>query len=233
MRGLIINRNKYIVERSRYTTLIKRFAAFGVSLFIIGLILIFNARNIRGVTDNEVQINTNSLSYENISEQDELETEEDDVDSSLKDDEVEIIRKNITEEYLVTKVVDGDTVYVSGIDTRIRLIGVNTPETVSPSKPVQCFGPEASDYLKNLLLGKKVGLESDEASGDTDIYGRPLRYVYYNGENINQKLILEGYGKEADYGSEYKYSSEFKASQQDAISNNRGLWSPVTCNGRE
>lgn len=137
----------------------------------------------------------------------------------------------IPETFLVTKVVDGDTLYVQGLSTRVRLIGVDTPETVSASKPIECYGPEASNFLKSLLLGKYVGLETDENVGDTDIYGRPLRYIYYGGVNVNYLIIAGGYGNEASYGNNYKYRSFFIEAEQWARDNENGLWSPDTCNG--
>ena len=239
MKGLILNRNKYIIERSRYYSNIKRISIFVGIVFMVVAIASLSAGNISNTTSmggsitNPVQYNGNAenKSLENGTELDLGEQKQ--INDERKTNEISIIKKDIPENYYVTKVVDGDTIYVSGIDTRIRLIGIDTPETVSSSEPVQCYGPEASDYLKNLILGKYVGLESDAASGDTDKYGRPLRYVYYNGENVNQKILLEGYGKEASYGSDYKYHLQFIESEQNAIANNKGLWSPSTCNGRE
>lgn len=135
----------------------------------------------------------------------------------------------------VTKVTDGDTIHADGgvgcPSERIRLIGVDTPETVSVSKPVQCYGPEASEYT-NQLLGQAVYIEGDNSQGDLDIYGRPLRYIYTSaGENWNMKLILEGYGKEYTFHTAYKYQSQFKLAQQIAQNNGNGLWSQSNCNG--
>ena len=98
---------------------------------------------------------------------------------------------------LVTKVIDGDTIEIEGGE-KVRLIGVDTPETVDPKKSVGCFGKEASNKNKQLVEGKKVILESD--SEDMDRYGRLLRYVYLPLENgqalfIDDFLIREGYGK--------------------------------------
>jgi len=101
--------------------------------------------------------------------------------------------------YDVVKVVDGDTIDVSinGKTERIRLIGINTPETVDPRKPVECFGKEASDKAKTLLGGMKVYLESDITQGELDKYSRLLRYVFLeNGTNFNLLMIKEGYAYE-------------------------------------
>lgn len=137
--------------------------------------------------------------------------------------------------YSVSRVVDGDTidVLIDGVVKRIRLIGVNTPETVDPNSPQECFGKEASDYMKNLLSGKSVSLEEDQSQGDKDKYDRLLRFVFLEGENINLKLINDGYAYEYTYNVPYKYQTEFKAAQKDAEANGRGLWSPTTCDGKK
>ena len=82
--------------------------------------------------------------------------------------------------YAVTKVVDGDTIAVlmDGKKVTIRLIGMDTPETVDPRKPVQCFGIEASDKAKELLTGQAVEIEQDDSQDTYDKYGRLLAYVY-------------------------------------------------------
>jgi len=136
--------------------------------------------------------------------------------------------------YSVSSVVDGDTVKVNinGTVATLRLIGINTPETVDPRTPVQCFGKEASDRAKALLSGKKVRLEADSTQGELDKYSRLLRYVYLeDGTFFNEKMISDGYAYEYTYNSPYKYQSQFKAAQADAKKNLRGLWSPSTCNG--
>jgi len=136
--------------------------------------------------------------------------------------------------YNVIKVVDGDTIDVSinGKTKRLRLIGINTPETVDPRTVVQCFGKEASDKAKELLTGKKVSLEADSTQGELDKYSRLLRYVFLeDGTNFNLYMIKEGYAYEYTYSTPYKYQVEFKAAQVYAKANNKGLWSPSTCNG--
>ena len=136
--------------------------------------------------------------------------------------------------YPVVKVVDGDTldVNISGEVKRLRLIGIDTPETVDPRKPVQCFGKEASNKAKELLIGKSVGLEKDDSQGDLDKYDRLLRYVFLpDGTNFNLFMISEGYAHEYTYDEAYKYQAEFRAAQQEAENSQRGLWSPETCSG--
>lgn len=135
----------------------------------------------------------------------------------------------------VIKVVDGDTVDVEteGQVSRLRLIGIDTPETVDPRKKIQCFGKEASNKAKELLLGKYVTLESDDTQGDKDKYRRLLRYIFLpDGENFNRLMIAEGYATEYTYADPYKYQAEFRAAQVEAQSQNKGLWNPATCSGQ-
>ena len=140
--------------------------------------------------------------------------------------------------YPVTKVVDGDTIAVEmkGKIETIRLIGLDTPETVDPRKPVQCFGKQASDKAKELLSGKNVRIETDPSQGDLDKYGRLLAYVFMEdlpaqagGTLFNQLMIAEGFGYEYTYNLPYKYQKEFKDAEKTARENKRGLWSPDAC----
>lgn len=135
--------------------------------------------------------------------------------------------KPAQEFYPVLKVVDGDTISVKikGRKEKIRMIGLDTPETVDPRKPVQCFGKEASNKAKELLQNKKVRLEKDPSQGDRDKYNRLLRYVYLeDGTLYNKFMIEQGYAHEYTYNIPYKYQSEFKAAQKKARINKKGLW---------
>lgn len=240
MKGLILDRKKYVIERSDYDSIVRWISVFVVATLIVGIVALLNIVSSSSNSITKVDNSTNNdlgqqhIEYidekgsEKLNDKSDLGKQELDINKKEQEADDLIIKKDIPENYYVTKIVDGDTIYVSGFETRIRLIGVNTPEI--HNETVQCYGPEASNYLEELILGKYVGLESDEASGDVDIYGRPLRYVYYNGENVNQKIILEGYGKEASYGSEYKYRDIYVKSENNAIANNKGLWSPAACN---
>ncbi len=136
--------------------------------------------------------------------------------------------------YQVTKVTDGDTIHVdmNGTNETIRLIGINTPETVDPRTPVQCFGKEASARMKELVAGKIVRLEYDDTQSLRDVYNRLLAYVYLeDGEMINRKMVAEGYAYEYTYMTPYKYQKEFRDLQNLARTSGRGLWSKDTCNG--
>jgi micrococcal nuclease len=138
----------------------------------------------------------------------------------------------LIEEGTVTRVVDGDTIEVfeNNQVSKIRLIGVNTPETLDPRKEVECFGIEASMFLKKELEGKKVKLEADKTQTDKDTYGRDLRYVFLNETNINKKIIEEGYGFEFTYKKPYVYQEDFKKVEKLAKENKKGLWDSTNCN---
>src|SRR5439155_26557732 len=92
----------------------------------------------------------------------------------------------------VVRVVDGDTIVLDG-DEKVRLIGVDTPETVHPRKPVERFGHDASAFTRRLLQGERVALGFDQQR--TDRYGRTLAYVYLtDGRLANEEIIRQGYG---------------------------------------
>lgn len=134
--------------------------------------------------------------------------------------------------YSVVRVIDGDTIVINkdGVNESVRLIGIDTPETVHSSKPVQCFGMEASKKTKEWLEGKSVELIIDEGEGERDKYRRLLGYVYReDGMFINLELIKQGYAYEYTYQQPYKYQKEFKAAQAEASSAKRGLWADDAC----
>lgn len=127
----------------------------------------------------------------------------------------------------VVNVVDGDTmdVLLDGQKTRLRLIGVDTPETVDLRKPVQCYGPEASKRAHQLLDGQTVKVTTDPSQGDKDKYGRKLAYVWLpDGRNYAETMIHDGYAREYTYDKAYQYKSAFQKAQADAQSKNVGLW---------
>lgn len=129
--------------------------------------------------------------------------------------------------YRVVKFDDGDTIEVdmNGTSEIVRFIGVDTPETHKPNTPVQCYGPEASDYTKRLIGGQKVRLEADPLNTNRDRYGRLLRYIYLPDNTlVEQKLIAEGYGFAYTYFPSSK-NVEFSALEQQAQKAGKGLWS--------
>jgi micrococcal nuclease len=136
---------------------------------------------------------------------------------------------------LVVRVVDGDTLVVDldGREERVRLIGINTPESVDPRRPVQCFGKEASVAAKALLDGQTVGLEDDTTQGSRDTNGRLLRYVWLrDGRMANLEQLTRGFAAEYTFDTPYRYRDVFRAAQRQARDAGVGLWSPATCDGR-
>jgi len=124
----------------------------------------------------------------------------------------------------VTRVVDGDTIRVDidGTEFRVRYIGIDTPETVDPRRPVGCFGKEASERNRQLVDGKIIGLEKDVS--ETDSFGRLLRYIWVGDQMVNATLVDEGYALASTYPPDVKYSELFASLQAQARDNDRGLW---------
>ena len=127
----------------------------------------------------------------------------------------------------VTRVVDGDTIDVSiaGTTYRVRYIGIDTPETVDPRRPVGCYGHEASERNRQLVDGKTVELEKDVS--ETDDFGRLLRYVWVDGEMANAVLVREGYAVASTYPPDVGYQELFLSLQRQARDAGRGLWGPA------
>lgn len=129
--------------------------------------------------------------------------------------------------YPVVRSVDGDTIRVNrnGEEIVIRFIGLDTPETVAPDRPVECFGPEASARTKELVEGGQVWLEYDEASGLTDKYDRTLAFVWLDQQTmLNELLIAEGYAEEVTYTDGYAHQRDFQDAERAAQSAGLGLW---------
>jgi endonuclease YncB( thermonuclease family) len=128
----------------------------------------------------------------------------------------------------VVDVVDGDTIKVS-IDGQVytlRYIGIDTPETVAPGKPVEWMGPEASAANAALVSGQTVYLEKDVS--ETDRYGRLLRYVYLaDGTQVNAELVRRGYAHASTYPPDVKYQDLFRQMEREARAAEVGLWGPA------
>jgi micrococcal nuclease len=117
------------------------------------------------------------------------------------------------------RVVDGDTLVLDGQET-VRLIGVGTPETKDPRKPVEAFGREAYEFTKSVVEGKRVRLEFDQER--IDKYGRTLAYVYLDDEIfLNAQIILQGYGH-AYTEFPFKYMENFRSYER--MARELGLW---------
>lgn len=129
--------------------------------------------------------------------------------------------------YAVTEVIDGDTLkvdYQGG--TTVRVIGIDTPETVDPDEPVGCGGPQASRAAHRLLNQKKVSLVFDNSQQRTDTYGRTLAYVRLpNGDDYGLTMIQRGHAREYTYGDSYARQNVYQAAQRRTREQARGLWS--------
>lgn len=135
--------------------------------------------------------------------------------------------------YEVVSVTDGDTfkVNIAGKVETVRVVGINTPETVDPRRPVECFGKEASKKLSSLLLGKQVVLEPDAQQGDRDRYGRLLRFVQLDElGDIGLIMIQEGYAHESLYSSTpHIHRDAYVQAQTEAQTAKRGMWADNVC----
>lgn len=129
-------------------------------------------------------------------------------------------------------VTDGDTigVEVDGVDERVRLIGIDTPETKKPDTPVQCFGPEATAFTSSLLPeGTALHLERDVEARDA--YGRLLAYVYRAGDGlfVNMEIIGQGYARPLTIPPNVAHADEFVTAARHAEATDAGLW--AGCSG--
>jgi micrococcal nuclease len=129
-------------------------------------------------------------------------------------------------EGVVTRVVDGDTVHVAlgGRDETVRYIGVDTPESVKPNTPVQCFAEAASSANRRLVDGQAVRVSYDVEQRDR--YGRLLAYVYRvrDGEFVNATLVREGYARTLTIPPNVRFAAEFAGLARRAREARRGLW---------
>ncbi|MEL1135395.1 thermonuclease family protein [Desulfitobacterium sp. THU1] len=127
--------------------------------------------------------------------------------------------------YTVERVVDGDTIILrmDGQRERVRLIGINTPESV-PNNPdrVVPYGKVSAEFTRGLLEGKEVEIELDVE--ERDQYDRLLAYVYLNGEMVNKVLLREGHATVTTYPPNVKYVEDFMALQKEAQSQRKGIW---------
>jgi len=132
----------------------------------------------------------------------------------------------------VLRVVDGDTIHVlvAGRDTTVRLLGINTPETVKPGSPVECFGPEASAHMKDALKGQRVTLEFDDSQDRVDRYGRTLAFVWLTAPSggmdlVNLDLVAQGFAYQRQYGpNPVSWQPQLESAQRAARSTGIGLW---------
>lgn len=129
---------------------------------------------------------------------------------------------------VVERVVDGDTLVVDtdGVSERVRLIGINTPESVDRNRPVMCFGKEASKHMAELLpAGTPVRLERDVEPRDR--YDRLLAYVYRaeDGQFVNLAMVTDGYAQQYTFPPNVAHTEQFGAAERSARAEGTGLWS--------
>ena len=185
-------------------------------------------------TTSEQMVEDTRAPFENFENKEETATLEASTSTqeSTSEPEVSQEQNSTSATYKVVNVVDGDTVKlnVGGAVETIRLIGIDTPETVHPSKPVECFGVEASNKAKAVLSGTSVLLETDSSQGTQDKYGRLLGYIILpDGTNFNKMMIEQGYAYEYTHATPYKYQSAFKAAEKAARARGAGLWAEGVC----
>ena len=126
------------------------------------------------------------------------------------------------------RIVDGDTVVVSlgGVDEKIRLIGIDTPESVDPRRPVECFGKEATAHINELIPpGTSVRVERDVEARDR--YDRLLAYLYRSDDDlfVNQQMLADGFANTATYPPNVTHVDSFLVAERSARADGRGLWS--------
>ena len=144
-------------------------------------------------------------------------------------------RNEISEKRFVIRVIDGDTIVV-GPNEKVRLIGVDTPETVHPKKAVQCFGKDAKEFTRNMVERKSIRLVLDNANAarnHKDRYGRTLAYVYFDDSTmLNAELIRRGYAH-AYTRFPFRHVVEFRQLERTARSQAVGLWASCQLNSSQ
>jgi micrococcal nuclease len=124
----------------------------------------------------------------------------------------------------VVRAVDGDTIEVrlGGELEDVRYIGVDTPETVKPESPVECFGPRASGFNHRLVEGRRVRLVFGVER--RDVYGRLLSYVYLGHRFVNAELLRRGFARTLTIAPNDRFAERFKRLEIAAARAGRGLW---------
>lgn len=198
----------FVIKKERFQSIIKRqWSRKQITLFFLSLFLfsLFGIGTFADTTRAQSDESINKTSVVTLIDEGKL-------DQNIQS-EFETVK--------VTRVVDGDTIEIEG-GKKVRYIGIDTSESVHPSKPVECFSAEATKKNKELVEGKEVRLEKDVS--ETDRYGRLLRYVHVGDTFINNVLVSEGYAQSSSYPPDIKYQSVFTESERQAREKKKGLW---------
>jgi len=128
--------------------------------------------------------------------------------------------------FRVERVVDGDTVVLADREgTRVRLIGIDTPEVVSPERPAECWGEEASQAAERLLEGERVEVRLDPSQGRYDDYGRTLAYLELpQVGDVGLTLVRAGHAEEYTFDEAYLLHDAYRRAEAEAQDDRRGLW---------
>lgn len=185
----------------------------GSLLIFLGVVVLVRSEKLPQPSNQKIVTPTPQLKSETTSE---VKGEEDPLASFDSEPDS---RSSGLEEFLVTKVIDGDTVVIEGGEV-VRYIGIDTPEI---SQGNECFAKEASDKNKELVLGKMVRLEKDVS--ERDRYGRLLRYVWIGETFVNDYLVRQGYATAVSYPPDIKYQELFRQAEKETREGSKGLWS--------
>lgn len=132
--------------------------------------------------------------------------------------------------YPIWNIIDGDTLEIlkNGEKTKIRILGINTPEKEGGFRPAECFGDHASDYAKTFLHNKTVVLLESKTGDKVDKYGRLLRYVFVDGQDFGGHLITLGYA-ESYKRFPHDRKNYYNNLETQAQKSKKGMWNPENC----
>ncbi|MCD5383129.1 thermonuclease family protein [Candidatus Gracilibacteria bacterium] len=236
------------IENVKNNLRLKIFAINAILIFGAFAVILLGNDKIGDFEKNEnlkIEKQISKIDEKNIFVKNVKKSDEKEISGTENISEKQEFLKNISQisdkiSYKVYKVLDGDTIKVfneNGEKKSVRMIGLDTPESYKIRFGYkECFGDEASNYLKKLVGNSEfVQIELDKTQGNNGIdrYGRILGYVFLNGENLNGKMIKDGFGWEYTYKKNfYKYQKEFRQNEDFARENNLGLWAKDTCDGK-
>lgn len=126
----------------------------------------------------------------------------------------------------IIEVIDGDTVIIlfEGEQEKVRLVGINTPETKYAPQGEQCLGADASAYAQEYLDGAGVMFVSDPTQAARDQYGRLLGYIVVDGEDFGLHMLRQGFAREFTYDKKYQNQEIYREAEQQAKAEQRGIW---------